>query len=256
MARAATSRAALVALLAANLFVAWQTFRHDWGYDDTMLIYWCEVMILGFYNVLRMFIAGVAGAAPLGSWASSWIDLGSVFNRLLLTLFGVGFFVVKFGVFALAIGLFVVLLPAMLHSDSGSGARVIQHALSVSGPGTLTAVVALFVSHGVSFVRNFLIGREYDRVNVLTLVFWPYARMSFVAGILLIGITVAALVPGLRQETGFALTMVILKLGADLLGHLVERRFFRIETGGTPTGSAPPVSEAPGAAPPVVRTTP
>ena len=67
------SRSALVALVIANAFVAFQAFRHEWGYYKVMLISWVEVVILGFYNVLRMLVVGVAGAArwapgPLAGW--------------------------------------------------------------------------------------------------------------------------------------------------------------------------------------------
>jgi Family of unknown function (DUF6498) len=148
-----------------------------------------------------MMVVGVAGKAPLGSSAAAVVDLGNGLNRLLLTTIGVVFFIVKFGGFSLLIGLFVVLLPAFLGSGDGSGARAMHEALKPSGSGVTLAMAALFVSHGVSFVRNFLMGREYDRTNVLGLVFWPYARMSLVAGILLGGIAVARVVPGLAAET-------------------------------------------------------
>src|SRR5918998_2621798 len=103
------SRTGLIALVLANLFVAFQTLRHEWGYYETLLIYWTEVAILGGYNVLRLMVVGVFGAAPLGRWAARWVDLGSRFNRFLLTAIGVGFFVLKFGGVAPGIGLFVVL---------------------------------------------------------------------------------------------------------------------------------------------------
>ena len=137
------SRSALVALVVANLFVAFQTFRHEWGFYEVMLIYWAEVVILGFYNVLRMLVVGVAGAQPLGAWAARWVDFGSVLNRLALTGVGVGFFLVKFGGFALAIGLFVLLLPALLSDEANtSGVRLLR-ALMAVGPGFLTAAGAL-----------------------------------------------------------------------------------------------------------------
>jgi len=223
------SRAGLAALLVANLFVAVQTLRYEWGYYNTILIFWCEAVILGVYNVLRLMVVGVAGAAPLGTWAAQWLDLGSGLNRLVLTVIGVAFFVVKFGGFALVIGLFVVLLPAMLTPESGEGARTIHRAMSEAGPGLLWTVGALCLSHGVSFVRNFLLGREYDRLNIMVLVFWPYARMALVGGVLFMGLAAARLVPGLGRETTFAVVMVLLKTGADALSHAFEHRWFMIE---------------------------
>ena len=127
------------------------------------------------------------------------------------------------------IGLFVLLLPAFLLTDNATAARTIRDALVVSGPGLLAAAASLFLSHGISFVRNFLAGREYDRTNLLLLVFWPYVRMSFVAALLGGGFIVARLFPEGEREPAFAVTMVLLKLLADLFGHLVERRTFRTE---------------------------
>ena len=85
------------------------------------------------------------------------------------------------------------------------------------------------LSHGVSFVRNFLIGREYDRVDVLRLAFWPYARMSLVAVTLLLGIGVARLLPGVGRHVAFAGVMVLLKLAADAVSHRFEHHWLAAE---------------------------
>jgi hypothetical protein len=221
----AVSRPALVALVIANACVAFQTVRHEWGYYEVMLIYWVEVIILGCYNVLRMLVVGVAGAAPLGAWAARWVDLGSTLNRLALTAIGVGFFVVKFGTFALSIGLFVLLLPAFLAVEGDGSGSSLHRALLAAGPGFLTAAGVLCLSHGVSFVRNFLAGREYDRIDVVSLAFWPYVRLSLVAVTLLVGLAIAGVLPGVGRHAAFAGAMVLLKLGVDLISHLFEHRW-------------------------------
>src|SRR5918994_1224889 len=113
------SRIGLITLIIANLLVALQTLRHEWGYYETVLIYWTEVVIVGGYNVLRLTVVGVFGAAPLGTWAARWVDLGGGLNRFLITVVGVAFFVFKFGAFAIGVGLFVLLLPAMLSDGNG-----------------------------------------------------------------------------------------------------------------------------------------
>ena len=219
--------------------VALLTLRHRWGYYETLLIYWAEVAVLGGYNVLRLLVVGVFGAIPFGAWAARYVDLGSRLNRLGLTLVGVGFFVVKFGTFALVIGLFVVLLPAMLQ-DGESGGVAVHRALTAAGPGVAAAIAALVLSHGISFVRNFLLGREYDRLGVVELVVLPYARMALVLFLLLAGVGVAGLWPGLGRETGFALVMVLLKLILDAASHLVEHRWLAGRPVPSLTASASP----------------
>jgi hypothetical protein len=223
------SRTGLITLIVANLFVALQTLRHEWGYYETLLIYWSEVVILGGYNVLRLMVVGVFGAAPLGTWAARWVDLGSVLNRFFFTVVGVVFFVVKFGAFAFGIGLFVLLLPAMLGPENGGAGASIPRALSAAGPGRLMATGALCLSHGVSLIRNFLMGREYDRLDILHLVFWPYLRMFLVGVVLLLGLAVAQALPGLGRETAFAVVMVLLKLLADAVSHTLEHRSLMTE---------------------------
>jgi hypothetical protein len=218
------SRSALVALVIANAFVAFQAFRHEWGYYEVMLIYWLEVVILGCYNVLRMLVVGVVGAAPLGAWAARWVDLGGALNRLGLTAIGVAFFVVKFGAFAFTIGLFVLLLPAFLAVEGEGAGPGLHRALMAAGPGFLVAAGVLGLSHGVSFARNFLAGREYDRVDVVTLAFWPYVRMSLVAATLLVGLAIAGVLPGVGRHAAFAGVMVLLKLGVDAMSHIFEHR--------------------------------
>lgn len=218
------SRSALVALIIANAFVAFQAFRYEWWYYEVMLIYWVEVVILGFYNVLRMLVVGLVGAAPLGAWAARWVDPGSALNRLALTAIGVGFFVVKFGAFALTIGLFVLMLPAFLTVESDGSGSALHRALLAAGSGFLIAAGVLGLSHGVSFARNFLGGREYDRIDVVTLAFWPYVRMSLVAAILLVGLAIPGLLPGVGRHAAFAGVMVLLKLGVDAMSHVFEHR--------------------------------
>lgn len=218
------SRSALGALIIANAFVAVQAFRHDWGYYEVMLIYWVEVVILGLYNVLRMLVVGVVGAAPLGAWAARWVDPGSALNRLALTAIGVGFFVIKFR--RLRPHDRSLRSPVAGVPDRGERwLRLALHrALLAAGSGFLIAAGVLGLSHGVSFARNFLGGREYDRIDVVTLAFWPYVRMSLVAAILLVGLAIPGLLPGVGRHAAFAGVMVLLKLGVDAMSHVFEHR--------------------------------
>jgi hypothetical protein len=98
------------------------------------------------------------------------------------------------------------------------------------GPGLIAATGALCLSHGVSLVRNFLMGREYERLNIVGLVFLPYARMSLVGVMLVLGIGVATGVPGLGRETAFALVMMLLKLVADVASHRFEHRWLATDS--------------------------
>ena len=219
------SRSAIAALILANLLVAVQAVRGGWGYYETLLIYWCEALIIGAYNVVRLLLVGVLGRAPLGATIGQWVDLGPWYNRLFLTVVGAGFFVAKFGAFALAVGFLVVALPAGLPDTGSSRDMRVLEGLRAVGPGLFIAVVALLVSHGVSFVRNFLLRRESLHMNVLTAIVWPYARMFLVAVVLAGGLVVVALAPELADATAFTIVIILLKLGADAASHFFEHRW-------------------------------
>jgi hypothetical protein len=126
--------------------------------------------------------------------------------------------------FALGVGLLVVALPALSVEDSSGGGRV-WAGLSAAGPGVAVAVGALALSHGASFVRNFLVRREYTRMSLFSLVFWPYVRMSLVAAVLALGLVLARMFSGLAGATAFAAVMVLAKLAADVVTHTLEHRW-------------------------------
>jgi hypothetical protein len=77
----------------------------------------------------------------------------------------------------------------------------------------------LALSHGVSFLQDFLLGREYDRLSMPSLMFQPHARMALVCGVLMLGVAVAGLFPTVGRGTAFAVLMILLKLLADAISH-------------------------------------
>jgi hypothetical protein len=225
--------AGLAALVAANLAVALLAVLREWGYYETLLIYWLEAVVIGGYNVLRLLVVGLRGEQPLGAWLSRSVGM-TPGARLFVTLLGTGFFVVKFGGFALVVGLFVITLPATFVTAGESGGAAVFRGLEAAGPGVAVAVGLLILSHGISFVRNFLLGREYARLSVVGLIFWPYARMALVALVLGLGLLIAGLRPGLQGTTTFAVVMVLAKLAADVVSHLTEHRWLGARAAPTP----------------------
>ena len=211
------SRLPATALIAANLVVALITLLRGWGFYEIIIVYWCEAVIIGGFNMARMGMVGLAGE-PFGKW----IDAGNVGTRLFLVVVVLGFFAVKFGGFALAMGLLVAAVPAFLQHAQDGAPREIWHGLRAVGGGVAIAAAALFISHGISFVMNFLLRHEYEKTNLLVLLFWPYVRMSLVMAALAAGLVAAALLPALDTSTVFGVAIVLVKLAADLVMHMLE----------------------------------
>src|SRR5687767_7980906 len=133
-----TSRLGLVALVAANLAVALITTLKGWGYYQALLIFWLEAVVLGGYNVLRLLVVGLAGERPLGDWVSRHVEVTSA-ARIFFTLMGALFFVVKFGGFALVVGIFVIALPQAFAGPDDGGASVFRGFTSAA-PGAAIAI--------------------------------------------------------------------------------------------------------------------
>jgi hypothetical protein len=212
-------RYAATALVAANLFVAAVAILGDWGYYAVLLVFWWEAVIIGFYNVGRMFVTCLFGE-PLGRW----VGFENRAARFLFAVLLAGFFVFKFGGFALGTGLLVLVVPGLLvREDNSDELLAVSHGIDAVGSEVLLAVAALFVSHGVSFFVNYIGRREYRRSGILLLLFWPYARLALVFAVVIAGLTATQWAPQLAGAPVFAVAMILLKLLLDLATHLHER---------------------------------
>jgi hypothetical protein len=126
-----------------------------------------------FYNVLKIAFAPVPH--PAG-------HLGKLFL--------IPFFVVHYGGFTAVHGFLVLALSHKGQGPPMGGTNwscchvfvqmlfnVIGYMYSVIPPQVRIAVLALFASHGVSFVRNYLLNREYATAKSNQLMSGPYGRV-------------------------------------------------------------------------------
>jgi hypothetical protein len=162
------SRLGLAALITANLFIALHALNSGWGYHQALLIFWFEALIIGGYNVLRLLVVGLFGDQPFGAWLSRTMSV-SLGSRILGTLIGTAFFVVKFGAFALSTGFWIVAMPAYFDAPGSRPADRVTEALGEVGSGLGIAVGVLVASHGVSFLWNFLCNADCCRAGLLAL---------------------------------------------------------------------------------------
>lgn len=177
------------------LFLQWTVF-------SVLLLYWCENVIVGGFNVLRMLTADPGDPA-------AWI--GKVFL--------IPFFCFHYGMFTFVHGLFVVTLfggAGMRHTSFGVGGLVaaVEHA------GIGVGVVLLLLSHGVSFIHNYLMSGENRRASLPQLMAQPYARVMILHVTILLG---GFLVQAAGAPILALLLLVVLKTAIDLRAHLAER---------------------------------
>lgn len=195
--------ATIVALVLANLVPLCGVLFFRWDAFTLLLVYWAENVVVGLVNVLRLAMCPNAGKGG-----------GS---RALI----IPFFIIHYGIFTLVHGLALVAIgDSLLHLDVSP--RTLGTALSLP-------VVALGVSHGISFFVNFLGRGEYRTTTRTDLMFRPYARVVAMHLTVLFG---AFLVLVTRQHWTALAVLVLLKVAVDLRGHLGERRKLANAPGG------------------------
>jgi hypothetical protein len=214
----------VLALVAANLVPLVGAVFFGWDVFPVVFVFWAENVILGAFNVLKMITASVRGGA----------DLGARF-------FLVPFFCFHYGMFCLVHGIFVVALfgRGLIEAHGPPGPGLFLDALSRQG--LWWAVVGLAVSHGVSFVANYLLGGERDRVTLDRLMIQPYGRIVVLHLAILGG---GFLIMALGSPWYGLALLVLLKIGLDVRAHLAERRSL-----GKPVGVAEGAPPADGESP-------
>lgn len=201
-------------LLAANVAPLIGVLAHHWSVFAVVLLYWCENVVVGVFNVLRMLVA-----QPQVALAQA--------GKVLL----IPFFCVHYGMFTFVHGVFVFGLFG--GGFKTGGFRLSPHVIldAVRQTGLGWAVAALIASHGFSFFHNYLAGGEYRRVGLAQLMMQPYARVVVLHLVIIGG---AFLVMALNSPVPALVLLIVLKTAIDLGAHLAERR----KLGTLPPGQA------------------
>ncbi len=203
----------LVALVVANLIPLWGVVFWKWDAFNIVLLYWSENIVVGFYNILKMASVKVSHPA-----------------EHLRKLFMIPFFSVHYGGFCAVHGSFVLMLFKEDSSFMNNTTwpcffvflqmllNVIKHAYSIMSIEMRYAMGALFLSHGVSFVYNYLIKGEYAKVELKKLMGGsPYARIVVMHMAIIFG---AFLTAALGSPVGILIILVGLKTFLDVIFHL------------------------------------
>ncbi|MEX2182926.1 MAG: DUF6498-containing protein [Chloroflexota bacterium] len=211
--RVTSSAGAVVALIAANAIPLLGVLFFGWNVWTILIVYWLENGIVGAFNIAKMARAeGDMALTPgtlliSGRPASSMAKLGLI-----------PFFVMHYGIFWAVHGVFVLTLPGFGSMGPGGG----QDMTAGFDPVTIVlAVIALTISHGVSFWLNFLGGGEYRRVSAAGQMFAPYGRLV----VLHVTIIFGGIAIAMTGAPAAAVAILVgLKTVMDLGFHLAEHR--------------------------------
>jgi hypothetical protein len=210
----------LVALVTANLIPFIGIFFFDWDVTFIVLLYWFENLIAGFYNILKMALLKVDQALKKA-------------NKLFI----IPFFCLHYGAFCGVHGLFLTVFFKIGESSSPFPANqetwpmhlvFIQILLNVIAkiwanrpPQMIWALLGLFISHGISFVENFILGQEYKTGTLKKLMHQPYQRIIVMHIAIIAG---GIFVMSLNSPLPLLIILILLKIFFDLYLHKKSHR--------------------------------
>ena len=188
-------------LITANAVPLLGVLLFHWSVFAIVLLYWCENVVVGAVNVLKILFAE---PQSLGANASK--------------LFLIPFFIVHYGMFTMVHGIFVL---ALFGPRTGAGPSVEAFTLAIRQAGIGVGVLAIGLSHVSSFLLNYLGRGEFRRMSPQQLMMQPYARVVVLHLTILAGGFATA---ALGAPVAALLVLIVLKTAIDLVAHLSERR--------------------------------
>ena len=225
--RVTSSVGAVVTLIVANLIPLIGVLFFGWNVWMILIVYWLENGVVGVINVLKMAKA----QGPDDPEATNWRVNGKPANQMAKASL-IPFFIVHYGIFWLVHGIFVFTLPVF-----GSLESETESVSMTTGFDPLTiplAVLALGISHGVSYWFNYIKGGEYLRTSASAQMFAPYGRLM----VLHITIIVGGMAIAFTGAPAAAVAiLVLLKTALDVGFHLAAHRKIDAPAGMTITVS-------------------
>lgn len=202
-----------IGLVVANVVPLVGVVWFGWSLFGVMWIYWAENAVIGAFALLRILTAGD------GHWLNGLVNLPLA-----------AFFVAHYGLFWFVHGVFVYSLFGGGRELDGVGIAEALQGVPIEG------VVPLVLSHGASFVLNYLSGGERLTTSGPAEMAKPYGRVILLHVVILAGgFLVLAADGGVLALALFVVLKTCLDLGVHLKGHHIRAknaRRRRAEAGG------------------------
>jgi hypothetical protein len=232
----ASAPVAIASLILANILPLLGVLYLEWSLYSILLLFWLESGVIGLFNILKMLTAqGDANRpAKIGDFEIAPDSPIYRIYRIISRLWFVVFFCVHYGIFWAAHGIFVetffndagpfaMLANPLFTGSTGDSSRINgsgEFGAGLEG-GVLNVAGFMMVSHGISFVSNYLGHGEYRHATSSGLMSGSYGRVIVLHIVILVG---GALVLAMDAPVYAVALLVLLKIGVDLRAHLREHR--------------------------------
>ncbi len=236
IAAATSAWTSIAVLIAFNLVPLVGVLVGRWTVATLLVLYWVENGIVGILNVPKILLAD--GPVTAGTTDPLGRSIGSTRISPAMRVPIAGFFVIHYGIFWLVDGVFVWTLPAFFAArpELGAGALpgldpnalpglgatgfpALASAASVDGSAVLWGSIGLAISHGLSFVVNYLGRGEYRKVSATQQMGRPYGRLVILHLAILFGAFISLTI---GSPIGALLVLVVLKTAIDVALHRRE----------------------------------
>jgi len=195
-----SGRYSIAVLIAANLLPLVGVLFWGWDVFFLLLLFWCENVIIGVFGIARLIVASDTENAGEG-------------------LFLPAFFLIHYGGFMFGHFMLLFAMYSSHAAGAGQSAEPADYYSMVIENLNWIAVVALFISHGWSFVENYMGKREYENLRPGAAMALPYRRVMITHVALLAG--GFFLVERGQPLVGLVL-LVLLKIILDVTFHRRE----------------------------------
>ena len=195
-------RYSIAVLVAANLLPLVGVLLWDWDVFFLLLLFWCENVIIGVFGIARLIVANDSEKAVEG-------------------LFLPVFFLVHYGGFMFGHFMLLFAMYSSHAAGSGQSAEPADYYSMVIQNLNWIAVIALFISHGWSFIEYYMGQREHENLKPGAAMALPYRRMMITHVALLAG--GFFLIERGQPLVGLVL-LVILKIVLDVTFHRREHK--------------------------------
>ncbi|ANO52667.1 hypothetical protein BA177_17050 [Woeseia oceani] len=202
-------------LLLANAGLLLIAISYNLSLYQLVLIYWWEGFWIGLFSALKLIVASLIGEPYQNRWVS--VSRGS---RILVSII----LLVKMGTFYFGL-LGAVGLGILLAADRLKVANPVDEPVNQVGLIFVSSLLFL-ISHGLSFVINFLLRGEFRSARASDLILMPFKRCIALYAVIALAYVVVFAVPPLATTTGFAALVVVAKVSWDYFLHVRERREF------------------------------
>lgn len=198
-----------VFLLLVNIFPLFGIWFLNWKLSDIFILYWAESLIICFYWFAKLVTTFI-----LDRNRTQWLPI---------FIFSFFFFMIHFGAF-MFVHLMIIMSMFIFHGTQPS-MNFILSATQDSLMILIVPLIFLFISHGFSFIQNFILKKEYevgnDKDSKMKSV-PPYGRIIVMhLSVFLIAYLINA---GKFLAPFSAILIIITKIITDLRGHRIEHR--------------------------------